>query len=169
MRRAYKFRLYPTHAQRVEIAKVDDLLCDLWNAALQQRREAWERQRQTLPLGAQQAELKALREQCPQYAGIHFHLLQDVLLRVDRAYRQFFSRVIEYRAKMAAWRTHGADPRKRPARPGLPRFKRRGRYRSFMFKDITHRNGAAVVAGGKRVRIAGVGNVKFKMHRPIEG
>jgi putative transposase len=169
VRRSFKFRLYPTRAQVAALDAQRDLLRDLWNAAVQQRREAWERQGRTLTLREQNAELKTLREECPQFAAVHFHLLQDVLLRVERGYQQFFERLEVWRVKLAVWRAKGADPKKRPPSPGPPRFKGKWRYRSFTFKDVAHRNGAAMVAGGQRVRVAGVGNVKVKLHRPWEG
>jgi putative transposase len=169
MRRAYKFRLYPTRAQRVALDRQQELLRDFWNAALQQRKEAYSRQRRTLWRRDQEPEITALKHECPEYEHVHTHLLQDVLRRLDLGYEQFFSRIIEYRQAVARWRAKGADLKHRPACPGPPRFKARGRYRSGTIKDVVHHNGAALVAGEKRLRIAGVGKVKIKLHRPTEG
>jgi len=97
------------------------------------------------------AELREVRELRSEYAGIHTHLLQDVITRLDRAYQAFFRRC------------------KAGETPGYPRFKGRGRYRTFTFKDAKNRNGVRLVAGGARVDLSGIGKVKIKLHRPIVG
>ncbi len=99
----------------------------------------------------QAKEIPAIREARPEYAEIHSHLLQDVVTRVDRAFQGFFRRV------------------KAGEKPGYPRFKGRNRYRSFTFKDAGQRNGVRLTTGGKRVEITGIGSVKLKMHRPMDG
>ena len=38
----------------------------------------------------QEAELKAIRAELPEYAAIHSHFLQDVLARLDKTYRRSF-------------------------------------------------------------------------------
>jgi len=96
-------------------------------------------------------ELSAVREDRPEYASIHTHLLQDAVTRLDRAFRAFFRRC------------------KSGEKPGFPRFKGRDRYRTFTFKDAANNNGVRLAGGGKRVKLAGIGNVKIKLHRPISG
>src|SRR5215472_5351512 len=41
----------------------------------------------------QEAQLKAIRAELPEYADIHSHVLQDVLARLDRACHACFRRV----------------------------------------------------------------------------
>jgi putative transposase len=41
----------------------------------------------------QEAELKAIRAEMPEYAAIHSHVLHDVLARPDTTYHAFFRRV----------------------------------------------------------------------------
>ena len=151
MLRVYRYRLYPTRAQRFALYETCERLRELYNAALQHRRGAYKLQAVRVTKGEQERELRGVRAARPEYAAIHTHLLQDALTRLDRAYRAFFRRV------------------NAGEKPGFPRFKARGRYRTFTFKDAVNRNGVALVAGGKRVRLAGIGNVKVKLHRPIEG
>ncbi len=57
MRRAYKFRIYPTCGQAARAA-----LClrdheRLYNAALEERREAWQRRKVSVRYGQQSAQL----------------------------------------------------------------------------------------------------------------
>jgi len=169
VQRSYKYRAFPKRAQVGDSDRIRWLLRDLWNAALQQRKEAWSRQHKTLTRKDQESELVALRTECPEYAALHFHLLQDVITRLDRGYQQFFERLEVWRAKLVAWRSKGSDPKKKPPSPGPPRFKGKWRYRSFTFKDAAHRNGAAYNPESGRVRIHGMGEVRIFLHRPWEG
>ena len=128
-----------------------DTLRGLYNAALEERRTAYQRQGVSLSYFAQAKELKELKTIDDPCASVHTHLLQDVLKRLDRAYQAFFRRV------------------KAGQKPGFPRFKGCWRYRSFTFQDAANGNGAKLVAGGKRLRLSGIGNVKIKLHRAAEG
>jgi transposase len=76
----------------------------LYNVALEQRKTAWERCHSSVKRSAQEAELKDIREAFPEYRGVHSHVLQDVLARLDNAYQAFFERI------------------KRGETPGYPRF-----------------------------------------------
>lgn len=150
MVRVYRYRLYPTRAQSVVLYETLERLRELYNAALQHRRDAYRRGGVSVSAYAQMRELGAVREARPEYLAIHTHLLQDAITRLDRAYRAFFRRV---KAGQTA---------------GFPRFKGRGRYRTFTFKDAVNHNGVRLLGTG-RVKLAGIGNVKVKVHRPIEG
>lgn len=147
----YRYRLYPSRVQTAALDRLLGLLRVLYNACLQERKDAWAKRGLSLTRGTQARQLRAVREVDADYAGIHFHLLQDVVRRCDLAFRAFFRRC------------------KRGERPGYPRFKGRDFYKSFTFADAVNRNGAALVAGGKRLRIHGIGNVKIKLHREYEG
>jgi putative transposase len=123
----------------------------LYNAALEERRDAYRRQGISVNRAQQTKALTEIKHEQPEYQEIHTHLLQDVVTRLDRAFDAFFRRV------------------KAGEKPGYPRFKGRGQYHSFTFKDAVNGNGAAMCAGGKRLRLSGIGKVKIKVHRPIEG
>lgn len=151
MRRVYRYRLYPTRAQDEQMRWTLERLRELYNAALEERRGAYRLSGVTLSGYGQMSELKDVRTERPEYLGIHSHLLQDVITRLDRAYQAFFRRL------------------KSGGKPGFPRFRGRGRVTSFTFKDAKNRNGARLVVGGKRLNIVGIGKVKIKMHRPMAG
>ena len=151
MVRVYRYRIYPTRAQDAALRETLERLRELYNAALQHRRDAYRKSGATVSAYDQMRELAGVREVRPEYASIHTHLLQDAITRLDRAYRAFFRRV------------KAGEP------PGFPRFKGRGRYRTFTFKDAANHNGVRLLAGGKRVKLAGIGNVKVKLHRPVGG
>jgi putative transposase len=151
MLRVYRFRLYPTRTQQDALGQTLRLLRQLYNAALEERREAYRKQHVSVTKATQERSLTEIKHDCPEYAGVHTHLLQDVTRRLDLAYQAFFRRI------------------KAGQKPGFPRFKGRDRYNSFVFKDAGNGNGAAFVSGGCRVRLHGVGNVKVKIHREMEG
>jgi len=151
MLRVYRYRLYPTTAQAERMEWTLWRLRELYNAALDERITAYRRAGKSLSGYDQMREIKAVREARPEYAAIHVHLLQDVLTRLERAYRAFFRRI------------------KAGEKPGFPRFKGRGSYTSFTFKDAKNRNGVAFDAKTKRLRLTGIGEVKVKLHRKPEG
>lgn len=131
-----------------------DLTRELYNAALQERREAWKKARKSVTLYEQMrllGEVKAVR---PEYREVYAQVLQETLKRLDRAFQGFFSRV------------------KRGEKAGYPRFRGRGWWDSFTFPQVW-RNGNWVgpgkPLGNGKVKIPGVGHVRMKQHRPLEG
>jgi putative transposase len=151
MLRVYRYRLRPTAAQERALFGQLNICRELYNAALQERRDAWKKQHVGVSKKTQAHELVEVRALREDVAAVHNHLLQDALTRIERAYSAFFRRC------------------KAGEKPGYPRFKGRGQYRTLTYKDAAHKNGIALIAGGKRVRVHGVGNVKVKLHRPLEG
>lgn len=61
VRRAYKFRAYPTRPQEARAARLLADHCDLYNAALEERREAWRMRKYRITYFAQSAQLKDIR------------------------------------------------------------------------------------------------------------
>ncbi|MBK6533821.1 MAG: helix-turn-helix domain-containing protein [Deltaproteobacteria bacterium] len=87
MLRVYKFRLYPTRAQEHALGVLLGRLRFLYNAALQERRDGYHHGVKVTH-ATQEKALTAIKNdpECPDYAGIHTHLLQDVVKRLDRAF-----------------------------------------------------------------------------------
>ena len=69
----------------------------VYNAALGERREAWHKRGVSIGYYQQKAELPGIKEAMPEYADVHSQVLQDVVLRVDRAYQAFFRRIQDRR------------------------------------------------------------------------
>jgi putative transposase len=147
--RSYRYRLNPTRAQERTLDRWLELTRELYNAALQGRRDAWEKQRVRISLYNQMKELSGIRKVRPEFCTIPIVVLRGVLRRLDRAFIGFFRRCT----------TGGA--------PGYPRFKSRGSFESILIDDMTTCNG--LVAGGRRVAIPLLGKVKVKLHRPLDG
>jgi putative transposase len=66
VRRAYKFRIYPTSGQAVRAAQCLRDHQRLYNAALEERREAWKRAQVSIRYGQQSAQLKDIRAFDPE-------------------------------------------------------------------------------------------------------
>jgi len=77
MRFAYKYRLYPNQAQVQFLDQLHEA-CDLYNAALQERREAWKACRKSINYYDQANQLKAMRAE-GLLALVNFSCCQDVL------------------------------------------------------------------------------------------
>jgi putative transposase len=147
VRKTYKEKLRPTPSQERALDAALWRCRVLYNTALEQRITAWQRCHVSLSHYEQEAELKAIRAEFPEYAAIHSHILQDVLARLDKAYQAFFRRV------------------QRGEKAGFPRFKGRKRFHSFTFKE--YGNGATLDNGV--LVLAKIGRIRVHWSRPIEG
>jgi putative transposase len=105
MRRAYVFRLRPTARQHIALAACVEAHRELYNAALQERRDAWAHSKTRIYYTDQSADIRALR---PDVAVWSFSSQQSTLRRLNQAFAGFFRRV------------KTASP---GVRPGYPRFK----------------------------------------------
>jgi putative transposase len=155
MRRAYKFLLRPTARQEQALRDMLADHCSLYNAALQERRDAYRHPSRTrIRYGDQSAQLKEIRASDAERQGRwSFSSRQATLRRLNRAFEAFFRRV-------RAGRT-----------PGRPRFKGLGHFDTVEFPrdgdgcrwDSTSHDPRT------RVRLQGVGHVRVHRHRPVVG
>ena len=123
VRKTFKYKLKPTPEQERAMGFVVRRCRELYNAALQERRDAWQKCGVSVTVASQSAQLPEVKEVRPEYRDIHSQVLQDVLTRLDRAFQRFFARV------------------KNGETPGYPRFQGVGRYNSFTYKQFG--NGAS--------------------------
>src|SRR3954454_18037780 len=89
----YKYRIYANKSQSDGLMTMLGSFCDLYNACLQQRIEAYLRQGKTLRYVDQASELKSVRLVDERLAGFSFSAEQQVLRRLDKAFKAFFGRV----------------------------------------------------------------------------
>lgn len=144
--RTFKFRLFPRKAQTTRLNCTLGLCCELYNAGLQERRDAYKFERKSVGYIEQANQLPEIKEIRPELNEIHSQVLQDVLRRLDKAFQAFFRRVKE-----------------RTGKAGFPRFRPRKRYDSFTYTQ----SGFSIRSG--KLRLSKIGDVKIKLHRPIEG
>jgi putative transposase len=179
--KAYKYRLYANKVTTDKLHWVLDRCRELYNAALSERKDAYQQyQRSTIIAGSQRTvaatmvvsqrvesisfygqkrDLVEIKEVLrPEYQEIASHVLQDVLLRLEKAFSAFFRRV------------------KNGEEPGYPRFQGRNRYDSFTYPDRAGWNLEAKERppdkqGMVRVnlKLTKIGTVKLHLHREMTG
>jgi putative transposase len=131
--RAYRFRIYPTQAQGLALVAQLGFACDLYNAALEERRYAWRAGRR-IGYVAQCRELTELRAAGDGPLKMSCSAMRNPLRRLDRAYQAFFRRV------------------KAGETPGYPRFRSRRRYDSLTWDS-------AWSIRERRLALPGIGHV----------
>ncbi len=146
MIRAYKYRLYPNKKQIQKLEWTLDICHLLYNSCLLDRKNHYERNKKGLSRIKQQEILKLDKIDIKYLNEIHSQVLQDVLIRLDKAFQSFFRRV------------------KNSKKPGYPRFKGENRYDS-----ITYPQQPGFKIGANNIHLSKIGNVKIKLHRPIQG
>ena len=147
VRKTYKEKLRPTPTQERQLEAVLWRCRTLYNTALEQRLTAWQRCHVCLTRSQQEAELKDVSAEFPEYAAIQSHVLQDVLARLDKTYQAFFRRV-----------ANGEQP-------GFPRFQ--GRTRCHSFTDKEYGNGARLENGC--LVLPRIGRIAVRWSRPVAG
>jgi putative transposase len=157
MRRAYKLRAYPTRPQEGRSVRLLADHCDLYNAALTERRDAWRMQKVKVSYGDQSAQLKAIRAADPLGQGRHsFTAQQQTLRRLNTVF--------------AAYLRRARDPRGKVRRVGYPRFKPYQRFDQVLF--VAGDGARWKPADGGRwahASLQAVGRVKVRQHRPVVG
>ena len=120
---------------------------ELYNALLQQRRDAWTTRRVSLPSREQYAQLTELRAAEPRFEGVYRECEDAVLHRLDLAFAAFFRRL-----------KHGETP-------GYPRFKLAARWSQLAF---SHGDRALKLdASQQRIRVPGVGSIRLRKGRIV--
>lgn len=136
---------FPAKLNRITHAALERFLEDqrnLWNAALQERSDAYRKCGKAISAYDQCKSLTAIRRDDPQhYARIAVHAQRSILFRLDKAFKAFFGRV------------------KRGEKPGFPRYRSRRRaVRSFETDAFrVHRQGS-----WQAVTIKGIGRFRFR-------
>jgi putative transposase len=143
VRRAYVFRLRPTARQHIALEACVESHRELYNAALQERRDAWAHSKTRIRYGDQSAQLTEIRSARPDQAVWSFSSQQATLRRLNKAFAGFVRRV------------------KVGQTPGYPRFKGRARFASVEWPKAG--DGARWLPETKRVYLQGVGQVKVHL------
>ncbi len=148
-RKSYTYKLKPTLEQERQLERTLMLCRHVYNAAIGERREAWRLRGVSVNYYQQKAELPGIKEAMPDYAEVNSQVLQDVVLRVDRAYQAFFRRV------------------KSGETAGYPRFQGRNRYHSFSYPQVGEHGGVRVDNGF--LVLSKIGRIAVRCSRPLEG
>jgi putative transposase len=153
LRRSYKFLLRPTCKQVAALEACLEDTRQLYNAALEERREAW-RRGVSVNFYTQDAQLKDIRAADPERYARWAHKCESAAIRrLDRAFQTFFRRV------------------KAGEKPGYPRFKGRGWWDSIEWPDRGHgcKWDSVPHPTVARVYLLGIGHVRVHQHRAVKG
>lgn len=145
-RATFKYRLYPTRAQRSSMQKALGACRWVYNKTLEVRKTAWEQEQRSVSRYDTIKMLPDLKKEHSFLDNAHSQSLQEVCNRVDLAFQAFFRRI------------------KSGEKPGYPRFRGCNRYSSFTYPQ----SGFKFMPDGC-LRLAKIGSVKIKLHRPILG
>src|SRR5262249_17291090 len=141
------YKLKPALEQERLLDRTLMLCRHVYNAAVEERREAWQKCGVSVGYYQQKGELPGIKEAMPAYADVHSQVLQDVAQRVDRAFQAFFRRIREGQT------------------PGYPRFHGRNRYNSLTYPQFG--NGATLDNGF--LVLSKIGRIAVRWSRPLEG
>ena len=147
MFRSYQYVLHPTARQGRALEHLLAVQCEAYNAALEERREAFKRGIRVHKFD-QFAQLKDLHEARPDFMRYGVTVARGTLTRLDRAFCAFYRRV-------AAGQ-----------RPGFPRFKARWRFGCASYEDTA---GWKLEEADRRLYLQGIGHVRIKLHRRLRG
>lgn len=155
VRRAYKFLLRPTAHQWAAMEACLEDHRQLYNAALEERREAWQMCKAPVSYYRQSIQLPEIREADPGGQGRwSAGSQQQTLRRLDKAFAAFFRRI-----------------RAGEKKPGYPRFKGCGWFDTIEWPAV--KNGARWDSvphpAVTRVYLLGIGHVRVHQHRPVQG
>lgn len=123
-----------------------DLLRELYNAGLQERRDAWRLNRVRVTCFDQINQIPEIRNHLrPDLQSVPANVLRHPLRQLDKAFQSFFRRV------------------KAGEKPGFPRFKGKPFFNSIIYNNTGYR------FRGDRLNLSLIGDLKIKLSRPYEG
>lgn len=138
---SYKYRIEPNRTQAAALGEMLADFCQLYNAALEQRIDAWRRRQVSVNYKMQADELKAVRCAAPALARWSFSAEQQVLRRLDKTFKAFFARG-----------------------RGFPRFRSRARYHAAEFRVG---DGLTIRKSGKLGFVGVPGEIRTRWHREL--
>jgi putative transposase len=147
-RRKVTFKLYPNAREAERLTAWVRLHCELYNAALQERIEAYRKFGKSISYYDQQNVLPEIKAARPELVELGSHALQQTLRRLDLAFQAFFRRV------------------KAGQTPGFPRFKASARFSGFCYPDPA---GWKLIQCGKRGGTLRLGSGKEAMAIRLRG
>lgn len=146
MRKTYLYKAKINKQTEANCNQWLELCRNLYNQALEQRIKAYKEKGESISAYAQMSQLSVLRKSSAEFKAVGSQVLQDVIQRLDKAYKAFFQRVNQGNCKA-----------------GYPRFKSKNRYDSFTLKQTGWK------LEGRYLYVKNVGRFKLFLSRQIEG
>jgi putative transposase len=143
----FRYRLLPTKAQHRALERILESQRQLYNAALEERIGAYRKAGKAITYFDQSKSLTELRRDDADFSSIPVSLQRATLKRLEEAYRGFFRRV------------------KAGGKPGFPRFRGKGWFDSFGFREFS-----GITLDNLRLRFKGMpGRLRIHWHRELTG
>ncbi len=139
----YKYRIYPTNGQRRTLENQFSMCRHLYNWSLDERINFYKTKGAYLNYYHQQQYLPMLKVDRPWFNTIYSQVLQDVLKRLELAYKHFFRRV-----------ETGEESK------GFPKFKAHDNWNSITYPQYKTRPTS-------RIEVPKIGTIKLVLHREI--
>lgn len=145
--KAYKYKIRKPSKRVIEKFEATlDVCREFYNAALQERRDAWRINRKSVNYQAQSVQLPEIKSIRPELGLVYSQVIQDVLRRIDKTFAAFFARV-----------------KKQKTSAGYPRFKSKARYNSFCYPQ------SGFKLEWDKLTLSKIGSVRLRLSRPVEG
>ncbi|CAD7774095.1 putative transposase [Candidatus Methanoperedenaceae archaeon GB50] len=160
----HRYRAYLTALQEYKAESWLYTLCNLYNSAIKERRNAYRTEKKTITYSQQQNGLLLLKDSDPTLKKVHSQLLQNCLQRVDRAYQKFFE---DLKRKKNG----------KHVKVGYPRLKKLSKYRSFTYPQVWMKQKGELKQVIKfrqdnnkfgTTVLPGFGEVRIRVHRPLD-
>jgi len=144
MKIAYKFRMYPNRQQEAQLDLNLETCRHLYNLALADRKYSYETEGISRTY-EDQAAMLVVEKKDSNFTCVFSQVLQDVLRRLDKSFKAFFRRV------------------KNGEKPGYPRFKGVGWYKSFTYPQVGFKLDCS------KLTLSKIGSIRIFKHREVEG
>jgi len=145
--KTFQYRLYPTPAQEKCLFNTLAVCRHFYNMCLEDRKWSYHLEGRSIGKNEQVKQARRYRQTFPQAKAVFSQTLQAVAIDLSKAFDAFFRRV------------------KAGQKPGYPRFKGRNHFHSFTFPQF----GVGAKLDGRRLKLFGIGRVRVRWHRPVEG
>lgn len=148
MEYSYKFRLYPTNAQKNQISRNFGCCRYVFNHFLAQKQEHYKETGKAPTRFQQDKALTSMKQELPWLKEADSTSLQAALQDLDAAFQNFFRHV------------------KKGEKPGYPRFKsKKNRHKSYKSKCV----GTNIKVLGNAVQLPKLGLVKCRISKEVKG
>jgi putative transposase len=145
LRKTYKFRIYPSKEQRRILEQTLETCRILYNGLLAERKDTYRKTGRSPGYYEQKRSLIERKTTNTYMHQVHSQVLQDVALRLQRGFDNFFKKIKEGR------------------KAGYPRFKGRNRYDSFTCPQY----GSGIMLKNGKLDISKIGAIRIFQHRPL--
>jgi putative transposase len=143
--KAYRFKLKTNKAFAEKAMATLSICCEIYNAGLQERKEAWRMSQISVNYHSQAIQLPKIKVLREDVDTVYSQVLQDVLRRLSKTFDAFYRRV------------------ERGEKPGYPRFKSKYRFNSFTYPQSGFR------LEGDKLHLSKIGSCRIRLSRSVEG